>query len=90
MHLAAASKMLAQGEDMHFAPGNQTKFIALFGGTNPGYFGYSKRTIIIGRGRKEQRTFVPGIAKVAYNPKGRNLFDHIAPRQVVDAICESM
>ncbi len=90
MHLAVAHKKLREGDDKRFSPGNKTKVIALFGGTNPGYFGYSQRSVIIGRGRKEQRAFRPGIAKVAYDTKNRDLFDHISPRQLADAICSAL
>jgi ADP-heptose:LPS heptosyltransferase len=87
MHIAATRKILTEDDDKHFVPGNKTEVIALFGGTNPGYFGDSKRTIIVGKGRKEQRAFKPGISKESYNPKGRDLFDHVSPQQISDAIC---
>ena len=86
MHLAAATKRLKGDDNPGFLPKNAVKIIALFGGTNPGLYGYSRRTIIIGRGRKEQMSYRPGIAKESYNPKGRNFFDHIAPQQVTEAI----
>lgn len=86
MHLAAAHKQLGEGDDRRFSPGNSVKIIALFGGTNPGYYGYSKRSIILGRGRKEQHAFRPGFSKESYNPRGRNLFDHISPHHIADAI----
>lgn len=86
MHLAATSKRLREGDDKCFSPKNSVKIIALFGGTNPGYYGYSKRTTIIGRGRKEQNAFRPGFSKEGYNLKGRDLFDHISPQQIVDAM----
>ena len=67
-------------------PRNATRIIELFGGTNPGLYGYGERTCILGKGRKEQRAIVPGVAKDIYHPKGRNLFDHIAPQQLTEAI----
>ncbi len=86
MHLAAATKMLKPGSDIRFRPRNTVKIITLFGGTNPDYYGYRKRTTIIGRGRKEQNAFRPGFSKEAYDTRGRNLFDHIAPREVAKVI----
>src|SRR5262249_2897682 len=35
---------------------------------------------------KEQMAFRPGIAKEAYNPKGRDLFDHILAEEVSETI----
>ena len=90
MHLAVARKVLFEEDEQYTVPGYKTEIIALFGGTNPGYFGHSERTIIIGKGRKEQRAFKPGISKESYNPKGRDLFDHITPQQVSDAIIASI
>lgn len=86
MHLAVAQKRLREGDDKRFAPRNVGKVIALFGGTSPDYFGYSRGTTIVGRGRKEQTALRPGFFKEAYNLKGRNLFDHISSQQVIDAI----
>src|SRR6266487_1401801 len=86
MHLAAATKKLRAGDNTAYCPNNLVKIIALFGGTNPGFYGYSGRTIILGKGRKEQTTFIPGIAKESYDPKGKNLFDHISPHQLTEAI----
>jgi hypothetical protein len=86
MHLAAANKRLKPGENIRFGTRNQLKIIALFGGTNPTYYGYKKRTIIVGSGRKEQMAFRPGFSKESYNTHGRNFFDHIAPREVTKAI----
>ncbi len=86
MHLAAACKRIADATTSDLLPRNTVGIIALFGGTNPCYYGYSRRTIIMGKGRKEQRSLRPGIAKEAYNPKGRNLFDHLCPQQVADVI----
>ena len=86
MHLAATTKKLSDGDDATYYPNNSVKIIALFGGTNPSFYGYSKRTIIVGKGRKEQMSFIPGIAKESYNPKGKNLFDHISPHQLTEAI----
>jgi len=86
MHLAAARKMLREGDDMRFTPKNAVKIVALFGGTSPSFYGYGRRTTIVGQGRKEQSAFRPGFSKESYNPRGRNLFDHILSQQVVDAI----
>ncbi|HLH61174.1 MAG TPA: glycosyltransferase family 9 protein [Ktedonobacteraceae bacterium] len=90
MHLAAATKMLKPGSELVFRPRNTVRIITLFGGTNPDYYGYGKRTTIIGRGRKEQNAFRPGFAKEGYDTHGRNLFDHIAPREVAEAIINHM
>ena len=86
MHLAAARKMLPYAARSDFLPRNMVKIIALFGGTHPGFHGYSRRTTIIGRGRKEQIAFVPGIAKEVYHPDGRDFFDHISCGQITEAI----
>lgn len=86
MHLAAAHKRLREGDDASFAPKNAVKIITLFGGTNPGYFGYSGRTIIVGRGRKEQIALRPGFSKESYHLRGRDLFDHISSEQIASAI----
>jgi hypothetical protein len=88
-HLAVATKkVLDAGNTDYFPcyPRNATRIIELFGGTNPVLYGYGERTCILGEGRKEQRTIVPGVAKDIYHPKGRNLFDHIAPQQLTEAI----
>lgn len=89
MHLAVAVKRLIE-EDGGYSLRNSRKVIVLFGGTNPGLHGYSKQTIILGRGRKEQSALVPGIFKEAYNGKQRNFFDHIAPQQLTDAIISQL
>ena len=86
MHLAAATKRLKLGSNAQFRPRNAVKIITLFGGTNPDYYGYRQRATIVGSGRKEQKAFRPGFSKEAYNTRGRNLFDHIAPREVTAAI----
>jgi ADP-heptose:LPS heptosyltransferase len=86
MHLAAASKRLKPGSNAQFRPRNTIKIITLFGGTNPDYYGYRHRATIVGSGRKEQKAFRPGFSKEAYNTRGRNLFDHIDPREVTQAI----
>ena len=86
MHLAAATKKLKDGDDATYYPNNSVKIIAVFGGTNPSFYGYSTQTIIVGKGRKEQMAFIPGIAKESYDPKGKNLFDHISPHQLTEAI----
>jgi ADP-heptose:LPS heptosyltransferase len=86
MHLAAANKQLREGDDITYCPNNSVKIIVLFGGTNPSFYGYSQRTVIVGKGRKEQSNFIPGIAKESYDPKGKNLFDQISPHQLTEAI----
>lgn len=86
MHLAATTKIIKTAVNEELLPHNEVKIITLFGGTNPALFGYSTRTIIVGRGRKEQARFTPGMAKDLYHPNGRNLFDHIPPQLLTDAI----
>jgi ADP-heptose:LPS heptosyltransferase len=86
MHLAAAKKTINESERSSVSPKNLTKIIALFGGTNPGFFGHSERTKIVGRGRREQKKVRPGIGKEGYDPKGRDFFDHISPGDVSQAI----
>jgi hypothetical protein len=86
MHLAAARKIVNESEQSTVSPKNGTKIIALFGGTNPGFFGHSERTKIVGRGRSEQKKVRPGIGKEGYDPKERDFFDHISPRDVSQAI----
>lgn len=88
MHLAVATKKLcdATGADDECAPRNAIKIIVLYGGTHPGLYGYRKRTIKLGKWRKEQHAIAPGMAKEIYKPKGKNLFDHIAPGELTDAI----
>jgi hypothetical protein len=86
MHLAATFKKIIEDDATLHYPHNGVHIIALFGGTNPGLYGYSERTTILGRGRKEQLAFKPGIAKETYNPGDRNLFDHISPEQLTGAI----
>ena len=86
MHLAAAYKQLREEEDTCFAPTNSVQIVALFGGTSPNCYGYSRRSTIVGRGRKEQTALRPGFSKEGYNLKGQNLFDHISPQQVAEAI----
>jgi len=86
MHLAATTKMLKSGSNAQFRPRNAVKIITLFGGTNPGYYGYRQRATIVGSGRKEQKAFRPGFSKEAYNARGRNLFDHNSPQEVTAAI----
>jgi Glycosyltransferase family 9 (heptosyltransferase) len=90
MHIAAATKKLRVWDDTTYCPTNSVKIIALFGGTNPSFYGYRERTIIVGKGRKEQTAFIPGIAKESYDPKGKNLFDHISPRQLTEAILSQL
>ena len=86
MHLAAATKRIVQDQSTPIAPGNSVKIIAVFGGTNPDIWGDSERTLIVGRGRKEQRSFGPGFVKEMYNPKGKDLFDHISFQELATAI----
>jgi len=86
MHLAAATKRIVQDQSSPIAPGNSVKIIAIFGGTNPDIWGNSERTLIVGRGRKEQRSFGPGFVKEMYNPKGKDLFDHISFQELATAI----
>ncbi len=89
MHLAVAVKKLRE-EDTGYLLRNSRKVIVLFGGTNPGVHGYSQRTIILGRGRKEQSAVIPGIFKEAYNGKERNFFDHITPQELTDALIRQL
>jgi len=86
MHLATATKKLGKADSTVYTPRNSVKIIAIFGGTNPGLYGYSKRTLILGRGRKEQMQVGPNIFKEAYNSSSRDFFDHISPCQVTEAI----
>lgn len=86
MHLAATTRRLKEGEAQGVSVRNSIRIISIFGATSPDFYGYRKRAVIIGEGRKEQMTLKPGIFKEAYDPKGRNLFDHIAPRQIADTI----
>lgn len=86
MHLAATVKRVSEDDATLYYPRNTVHIITLFGGTNPGLYGYRERTTILGRGRKEQLAFKPGIAKETYNPGGKNLFDHITPEQLTEAI----
>ncbi len=90
MHLATATKKVRQAESIAFAPKNSVRIIAIFGGTNPDIWGDSERTLIVGRGRKEQRSFGPGFVKEMYNPRGKNLFDHISPHQLAEAIISQL
>jgi len=86
MHLVTATKKLGKADSTVYTPRNSVKIIAIFGGTNPGLYGYSKRTLILGRGRKEQMQVGPNIFKEAYNSSSRDFFDHISPCQVTEAI----
>jgi hypothetical protein len=86
MHLAATEKRLGSDDTGGSAPRNATRIIALFGGTNPALYGYSRRSIIVGRGRKEQRAYRPGIAKESYRVHGHDLFDHIAPEDITQVL----
>ena len=89
MHLAVAFKRLLE-KDSGYSAKNSRRVIALFGGTNPGLHGYSKQTIVLGRGRKEQSAVIPGIFKEAYTGKERNFFDHIDPHELTDAIISQL
>lgn len=86
MHIAVTEKRLREEANADLLPRNSVKIIALFGGTNPHLFGYSEQTTILGRGRKEQLTLVPGIFKESYDPKGQDMFDHISPERLTEAI----
>jgi len=86
MHLASATKRLRQARTIACTPKNSVKIIAIFGGTNPDIWGDSERTTIVGRGRREQRCFSPGFVKEMYNPKGKDLFDHISSKELADSI----
>lgn len=89
MHLAAAYKVLPGTVSSELSPRNATKIIALFGGTHPYFHGYSQRSVIIGKGRREQAAFAPGIFKEIYHRgAGKNFFDHISPQQITRAILE--
>lgn len=90
MHLAATIKRFPSGSNQHYAWRNACNTAALFGGTNPDLYGYPRRTIIVGKGRKEQMSFRPGFSKKPYNPRGRDLFDHILPQQVADAVITTL
>ncbi len=90
MHLAATAKRVRQASAEPFAPRNSVKIIALFGGSNPDVWGYQERTMIVGRGRKEQRTFRPGFVKELYQPRGKDFFDHISPHQLAEAIASQL
>lgn len=86
MHLAVAKKQIARVVPDIVPLRNNPRVVALFGGTNPGFYGYPTRSTIVGCGRKEQRAFRPGFSKEAYNPKGRDMFDHITPQELHEAI----
>jgi ADP-heptose:LPS heptosyltransferase len=88
MHLAVARKKIAQGGPGIALLKNDPRVVALFGGTNPGFYGYPSRSVILGRGRKEQRAFRPGFAKEGYDPGGRDLFDHISPRELSETVAQ--
>lgn len=90
MHLAVTTRKLGGEEDSSYSPRNPRKTIVLFGGTNPGLHGYSKQTLILGRGRKEQAALAPGIFKEAYYGQQRNFFDHISPQQLTSAIISQL
>lgn len=90
MHLAASMKKIEQPVREELAPHNSVKIVALFGGTHPGLHGYCKRTIVLGRGRKEQARFAPGVAKDMYNPRDKDLFDHITSDQLTEAIMSQL
>jgi ADP-heptose:LPS heptosyltransferase len=85
MHLTAALKKVREDDDW-YKPRNRVKMIALFGGTNPSFYGYATRSTILGRGRKEQDSFRPGIIKEYYNTRGKDFFDHITPYELTKSI----
>ena len=89
-HLAVATKKIRGAGSPACYPRNATRIIELFGGTNPGLYAYGEYTYVLGKGRKEQRAFAPGIAKDLYHPEGGYFFDHIDPRQLTDAITAIM
>lgn len=89
MHIAAAEKAV-RITDSDNVPRNKTKVIAIFGGTNPGLYGYHLRTRIVGRGNKEQKKLRPGLLKEGYDPKGRDYFSHISPSEFTQAIREEL
>lgn len=89
MHLGAAEKMIDKTNGNNVFR-NKTKVIAIFGGTNPGLYGYHLRTRIIGRGHREQKKLRPGFLKEGYNPKGRDYFSHISPNEITQAIREEL
>lgn len=86
MHLAVARKEIARGGPSVALLKNNPRVVALFGGTNPGFYGYPSRSVILGRGRKEQRAFRPGFSKEGYDPGERDLFDHITPSELREAV----
>lgn len=86
MHLAAANKVTV-GQAGLFD--NKTKIIAIFGGTNPGLYGYHIRTTIVGRGKKEQQSLRPGFLKEGYDPRGRDYFSHVTPQVLTRAVQEA-
>jgi Na+/melibiose symporter-like transporter/ADP-heptose:LPS heptosyltransferase len=101
MHLAVTTKYVSEDEAKDSTkdgaahggssqPRNATRIIVLFGGTNPALYGYSQRTTILGRGRREQRAYRPGIAKESYRLKGRNPFASLPARRVAQAILRNL
>ncbi len=88
MHLAAAVKVVNEESDN--PPRNRTKIVAIFGGTNPGLYGYHLRTKIVGRGNKEQKKIRPGFLKEGYDPKGRDYFSHVSSGELTQAIKEEL
>lgn len=85
MHLAAATKRVA-GEDGDCPTRHTSRIIALFGGTNPSFYGYRTGATILGEGRPEQHSFRPGFSKEGYDARGKDLFDHIDPQAVTEAL----
>jgi hypothetical protein len=86
MHLAATHPVVVDEDGLHLAPRSKVKIVALFGGTNPGYYGYKERTTIVGWGRKEQMALRPGFFKESYHLKEPHLFDHVSSQQIIDAL----
>lgn len=88
MHIAAAQKVVVDinRKKSNIKPKNQFNTIAIFGGTNPGLYGYPIQTIILGRGSSEQKKIRPGLLKEGYNPGNRDYFGHISIKNVINAI----
>lgn len=99
MHLANANKRVCDTDSDYYTPGNATRVVALFGGTNPDLFGYSRRSLVLGKGRKEQSRLIPGLLKEAYIDKNfgdkkfgkkQDWFDHISPQLLTAAIVSQL
>lgn len=88
MHLAATEKIV--NDNKSIKPKNTVKTIAVFGGTNPGLYGYPLQTTIIGRGGREQKKIRPGFIKEAYNSRRREYFTHVRSEELTKAIIEGL